>query len=114
MSQNESHGQLCDVISICRRRNGKSIRRRKESNKNHNRLLLYLSLRTCPDIAYAITALAYQSANPSEDHLNKALYIYHYLNRTWNYSLDYDGHSELRIIACTNSDWGSDPTLCHS
>ena len=36
MSQNESHGWPCDVISICRKRNSKSIRRRKERKKNHN------------------------------------------------------------------------------
>ena len=37
--------------------------------------LLYLSLGTCSDIAYAVTALVCQSANPSEDHFNKVLYV---------------------------------------
>ena len=37
-SQNESHGWPCDIISIHRRRNGKSIRRRKERKKNYNTL----------------------------------------------------------------------------
>ena len=78
------------------------------------RSLLYLSLGTCPDIACAVIALAYQSANPSEDHFNKALYICCYLIRMWNYSLDYDGHSRLGIMACTDSNWGSNPTSCHS
>ena len=36
MSQNKSHEQPCDVIFIHRRRNGKSIRRRKERKKNYN------------------------------------------------------------------------------
>ena len=67
------------------------------------RSMLYLSLRTCPDIAYAVTALVHQSTNPSEDHFNKALYICHYLIRTQNYSFDYDDHSGLRIMACTDS-----------
>ena len=74
------------------------------------RLLLYLSLRTCPDIAYAVTALAHQSANSSKDHLNKVLYICCYLIRMWNYSLNYDGHSGLGIMACTDSNWGFDLT----
>ena len=71
------------------------------------RSLLYLSLGTHLDIAYAVTALVHQSTNPSEDHLNKALYICHYLIRMQNYFLDYDGHSRLGIMACTNSSWGS-------
>ena len=78
------------------------------------RSLLYLSLGTHLDIAYAVTALAHQFTNPSEDHLNKVLYICHYLIRTWNYFLNYDGHSRLRIMACIESDWSSDLTLCHS
>ena len=78
------------------------------------RSLLYLSLRTHLDIAYAVTALVCQSTNPSEDHLNKALYICCYLIEMQNYSLDYDGHSGLEIMACTDSDWGSDLTSCHS
>ena len=44
--------------------------------------LLYLSLRTHLDIAYAVTALVHQSTNLSEDHLNKVLYICCYLIRT--------------------------------
>jgi hypothetical protein len=45
-------------------------------------LLLYLIIGTCPDIAFAITALSRYSANPSQDHLNKVLYICHYLVST--------------------------------
>ena len=36
MSQKESHGRLCDIISIHRGRNSKSIRRGKKRKKNHN------------------------------------------------------------------------------
>ena len=68
------------------------------------RLLLYLSLRTCLDIAYAVTALVCQSTNLSEDYLNKVLYICCYLIGMWNYSLDYNGHSGLKIMACIDSD----------
>ena len=68
------------------------------------RLLLYLSLGTHLNIAYAITVLACQSTNSSEDHLNKVVYICCYLIRTWNYSLNYDSYSRLGIMACTDSD----------
>ena len=37
--------------------------------------LLYLMLGTRPDIAFAVTHLSRHSANPSQDHLNKALYL---------------------------------------
>jgi hypothetical protein len=67
--------------------------------------LLYLIISTWPDIAFAVTALSRHSANPSQDHLNKALYICHYLVGTKDYSLKYDGQMQGNgIIACTNSD----------
>ena len=41
--------------------------------------LLYLMLGTRPDIAFAVTHLSCHAMNPSQDHLNKALYICCYL-----------------------------------
>jgi len=72
--------------------------------------LLYLMLGTRPDIAFAVTHLLRHAANPSQDHLNKALYICGYLIGTSTYSLVYNGGSGAGLIACTDSDWGSDPT----
>ena len=46
----------------------------------------------------------------SQDHLNKVLYICHYLIGTSTYSLIYNGGSSAGLTACTNSDWGLDPT----
>ena len=46
--------------------------------------LLYLTLSTRPDIAFAVTKLAQHSARPSQVHLDKALYIYRYLVGTKN------------------------------
>jgi len=43
--------------------------------------LLYLMLGTRPDISYAVTKMAQFAANPSKDHLDRALYICHY---SWN------------------------------
>ena len=56
----------------------------------------------------------HSTSAPSEDQLNKVLYIYHYLIRMRNYSLDYNGHSKLRIMACIDSNWEFDPILCCS
>jgi len=69
------------------------------------RSLLYLMLGTCPDITFAVTQLAWHTANPSKDHLAKALYICRYLAGTQNYALVYKGDSKLGIHACTDSDW---------
>jgi len=76
--------------------------------------LLYLMLGTRPNIAFAVTHLSCHAVNPSQDHLNKALYICHYLIGMSTYSLVYNGGSSAGLIACTDSDWGSDPTSCLS
>ena len=67
-------------------------------------------LGTRPDIAFAVTHLLRHSVYPSQDHLNKALYICHYLIGMSTYSLVYNGGSSAGLTACTDSDWGSDPT----
>ena len=71
--------------------------------------LLYIMLGTRPDISFAVTKLTQLSANPSQEHLNKALYICRYLLGTKNYALVYDGPNGKGLCACTDSDWGSDP-----
>ena len=74
--------------------------------------LLYLMLGTRPDIAFAVMHLSHHAATPSQDHLSKALYICCYLIGTSMYSLVYNGGSSAGLSACTDSDWGSDPTSC--
>ena len=69
--------------------------------------LLYIMLGTRPDIAYAVTKLSQYSANPSQDHLNRALYICHYLVGTSNYAMVYDGANGKGFQAYADSDWGS-------
>ena len=72
--------------------------------------LLYLMLGTRPDIAFVVTHLSCHSMNPSQDHLNKALYMCCYLVGMSTYSLVYNGGSSAGLTTCTNSDWGSDST----
>ena len=66
-------------------------------------------LGTRPDIAYAVTKLSQFSANPSREHLDKALYICRYLAGTPNYALVFDGPSNKGLVAYTDSDWAADP-----
>ena len=56
-----------------------------------------------------MTKLAQFAANPSKEHLDKALYICRYLLGTRSYALVYDGASAQGLSACTDSDWASDP-----
>lgn len=71
--------------------------------------LLYIMLGTRPDIAFAVVKLSQFAANPTEDHLNRALYICRYLIGTSNYALVYDGKSDGGLVAYADSDWASDP-----
>ena len=68
---------------------------------------------TRPDISYVVTQPAYQSTNPSKDHLEKALYICLYLLGTSYYSLIYNSESGKNLIACTDSGWGQDKITGH-
>jgi len=71
--------------------------------------LLYLMLGTCPDITYAVMQMVQQSANPTQEHLDKALHIWQYLISTHDYLLLYDGTTGSSITACTDSDWSANP-----
>jgi hypothetical protein len=70
--------------------------------------LLYLMLGTCPDICFAITKMSQFSANPSQEHLDKAMYICKYLAGTSRYALVYNGCSQKGLLAYTDSDWVAD------
>ena len=74
--------------------------------------LLYLMLGTRPDIAFAVTKMAQFAANPSKDHLNRALYICRYLVGTQSYRLTYDGEAGQGLSATTDSDWAADTNDC--
>ena len=71
--------------------------------------LMYIMLGTRPDIAYAVTKMAQHAANPSEDHLNRALHICRYLAGTSKYALVFKGKTNKGLIACADSDWASNP-----
>jgi len=76
--------------------------------------LLYIMLRTRPDIAFAVTKLAQHAANPSQEHLDKAKYILRYLAGTAKYLLVFNGASDKGLIAYTDSDYATDLVKCRS
>jgi hypothetical protein len=71
--------------------------------------LLYIMLGTRPDIAFVVTKLLQFATNPSQDCLNRALYICCYLLGTQKYSLVYNGPRDKGLMAYANSDWASNP-----
>ena len=70
-------------------------------------------LGTRPDIAYVVTRMSQFSANPTKEHLNKALYICRYLIGTADYRLTY-GKVDEGLIAFADSDWGANQHTQHS
>ena len=71
--------------------------------------LLYLMLGTRPDITYAVTKMAQHAANPTQEHLKKALYICRYLRGTMDYSMVLNGSDEKGLIGYSDSDHAADP-----
>jgi hypothetical protein len=70
--------------------------------------LLYLMLRMRPNIAYMVIKMSQFLANPSQEHLDKAMYIMRYLVGTQNYKIVYDGEKSKGLLAYTDSDWAAD------
>jgi hypothetical protein len=75
--------------------------------------LLYLMLGTRPDIAFAVTRMSQFAANPSKEHMDKALYIFRYLVGTQDYTLEY-GRKQEGFQAFADADWGSDTSTRRS
>ena len=72
--------------------------------------LLYLMLRTRPDIAFAVTQMSKFASKPSDEHLNWAMYILCYLQGTRDYALVFDGNSNEGLYAYCDSSYGDDRT----
>ncbi len=72
--------------------------------------LLYLMLGTRPDIAFAVTQMAKFASNPSDEHLNRAMYILHYLIGMHDYALVFNGNSNLGLHTYCDSSYGDDRT----
>jgi transposase InsO family protein len=70
--------------------------------------LLYIMLGTRPDIAQAVIKMSQFSSNPTEDHLQKALYIVRYLAGTKSLCIKYDGASKTGFVAYSDTDWAGD------
>jgi len=70
--------------------------------------LLYLSLTTRPDIAYAVGVLARYGAAPSKAHWLAAKAVVRYLAGTLDFGLTYSPSASSELIGYSDADWAGD------
>ena len=78
------------------------------------RTLLYASIGTHPDIAFAVTRLSRYNMNPTDEHHKYAQYILKYLKGTIKTWIHYDRSSHAGLIRYSDSDWGENKDDRHS
>ena len=70
--------------------------------------LLYLSTRTRPDIAYAVSNVARFCSKHTMEHWKSIKHIMRYLNGTRNYGFLYDKEKVMDFIGYSDADWAGD------
>ena len=70
--------------------------------------LLYICVCTRPDIAYSVSQLCHQMANPSVKHWEAAKGVLRYLSGTRHIVLHIRANSPLTLQAFSDADWASD------
>ena len=61
------------------------------------------------DLAFAVICMSQFCANPSQEHLSRALYIVRYLGSTKNLALRFNGANHDGFLGYTDSDWAANP-----
>ena len=70
--------------------------------------LLYLSTRTRPDIAYAVSNIGRFCAKPTKQHWTAVKRILRYFNCTLNFGLLYCQENEDKCTGYLDADWAGD------
>ena len=78
------------------------------------RTLMYATIGTRPDIAFAATRLSRFNNNPTEEHIKYAKYILKYLKGMKELKIKYDGDSDAGLIRYSDLDWGENRDDHHS
>ncbi len=77
--------------------------------------LMYVAIRTQPDIMFTIHYLSQHSIAPGEKHLNTMKCVYCYLNGTLDLGLLFYGNKfNCDLVGFSNSDWAGDPNTWRS
>ena len=77
-------------------------------------MLIYATIGTRPDIAFAATRLSRFNNNPMEEHIKYTKYVLRYLKGTKELKIKYDGASNAGLIGYSDSDWGENRDDHHS
>ena len=72
-------------------------------------LLLYLSTRTRPDIAFAVSTVAKFTSRPTDEHWKAIKNLMRYLAGTHDYGLLFNTSESPDCIGFSDSDWAGDP-----
>ena len=78
------------------------------------RTLIYATIGTRPDIAFAAMRLSRFNNNPTKEHIKYTKYVLHYLKGMKELKIKYDGSSDAGLIRYSNSDWGENRDDQHS
>ena len=70
--------------------------------------LLYLSTRTRPDIAFAVSTVAKFTSNPTEQHWKAVKHILRYIAGTVNFGLMFTRSGSADCIGFSDADWAGD------
>ncbi|CAA7270357.1 unnamed protein product [Cyclocybe aegerita] len=77
---------------------------------------MWLQVRTCPDLSFAINLLSRYEANPSPTHWKALQHVLTYIKGTIHYKITYDPNSpdSLNISGYSDSDYAGDPDTMRS
>ena len=72
--------------------------------------VMYCMLGTRPDLAYAVAMLSQHSATPGKEHHEALTRIFHYLRKTTDTKLRFDGMKKPELLGYVDADWANDLT----
>ena len=76
--------------------------------------LLYLFMRTHPNITFAVSLAAQFCSEPTSQHMKAVKHIFRYLRGTTQYGLLFKKGESKAIIGYSDADWGGDTNKCKS
>ena len=76
--------------------------------------LIYATIGTRPNIAFAAMRLSQFNNNPMKEHIKYAKYVLCYLKGTKELKIKCDGSSDAGLIGYSDSDWGENRDDHHS
>lgn len=77
-------------------------------------ILIYISIRTRPDLKFIVSRLCQFMSNPTEYHMSLAKHVLRYIKQTIDYALYYTAEGESEIQVDCDADFSNDKTTSRS